>query len=228
MDNSFSNGISRLLGAILAALLFVGLGVSLSGCPVAADLENEGRFPFLVGVSGSGPTDCNQPLDGASVIGCDYSTAVRQHCARGGCHNQATHSGDLDLTLDPLLIARILEVPSKHKINCAGIGPCDSSAPQCADCMMCDQVDTTNLLLTKADIPNSWMMKKMDAFNLDTLTMAPAMGCGTAMPYPPGGMGYTAERRDCLKSFFTWVANNGQACALPVGGSGGGGGAGGT
>ena len=226
MGNSLPKGIRSALGAISAAVAFVGLGVSLSGCPVAAELENEGRFPAL-GQSGSGNTagsgavDCTQTPPDIGTIGCDYQTFLRTHCARGGCHNQGTHSGDLDLTLDPLLIARIVDKPAKHKITCVGIGQCDLTAPQCAGCMMCPPGPT--LLVSKADPPNSWMIHKMNAFNVDTPTTAPDIGCGTAMPYPPGGMGFTEERRTCLTNFFTWVANNGRACDVATGGSGGGG-----
>ena len=230
MDNSLSKGV-RALGAVLAVILFVGLGVSLSGCPIAAPLENEGRFDVLNAGSGntagSGSVDCNQNLPDTATIGCDYQGFMRTHCARGGCHNAATHSGDLDMTLDTLLIARIVDVPSKHKITCAGMGPCDLAAPQCGGCMMCPS-GPTDLLVSKADPANSWMMKKMEAFNVDTPTTAPDMMCGTAMPYPPGGTGFTNERRDCLKNFFTWVAMNGRPCSVAAGGSGGGGAGGGA
>jgi hypothetical protein len=211
----------------LVLVLFVGLGVSLSGCPVAADLENEGRFPAL-GTAGTGPVICNQALPDQAAVGCDYETAMRQHCARGGCHNQTTRSGNLDMTLDDLLIARIVDVPATHKISCGvGMGDCNLSAPQCENkCNLCPT--TRPMLVDKANPPSSWMIYKMEQFNLDTPSAAPEIGCGTAMPYPPGGMGFTAERRTCLTNFFTWVAANGRPCEVPMGGSGGGGAGGGA
>jgi hypothetical protein len=229
MGNSLPKGIRSALGAISVAVACVGLGVSLSGCPVAAPLENEERFEWpnqsgTGNTAGSGAVDCNQPLPdgpGTPEIGCDYQAFMRSHCARGGCHNVGTHSGDLDLTLDSLLIARIVDRPARHKITCVGIGQCDLTAPQCAGCMMCPPGPT--YLVSKAEPANSWMIHKMNAFNVDTPTTAPDIGCGTAMPYPPGGTGFTAERRTCLTNFFTWVANNGRACAVATGGSGGGG-----
>lgn len=232
MDNSLTKGIRSALGAISFAVAFVGLGVSLSGCPVAAPLENEGRFDQLNqsggtgNVGGSGSLPCDQELPdgpGTPDIACDYPAFMRAHCARSGCHNAATHSASLDLTLDPFLIARILEVPAKHEITCTGgLGRCDLMNPQCAECMMCPS-GPTDLILSKTDPANSWIMVKMDRFNVDTPTTAPPIGCGTAMPYPPGGTGFTNERRDCLKRFFTWVANNGRACSVAAGGMGGGG-----
>ena len=226
MDNSLTKGIRSALGAISFAVVFVGLGVSLSGCPVAAPLENEGRFDQLNqsgsgNTAGSGAVDCSQALPDMGTIGCDYQGFMRSHCARSGCHNQTTHSGDLDLTLDSYLIARIVDVPATHKITCTGIGVCDLTAPQCELCMTCPEGPT--LLVSKADPANSWMMRKMNAFNVDTPTAAPAIGCGTAMPYPPGGTGFTEVRRTCLTNFFTWVANNGRPCSVATGGSGGGG-----
>jgi hypothetical protein len=92
--------------------------------------------------------------------------------------------------------------------------------PQCPNCMSCADGD---LILSKMDPASSWIMQKMNAFNVDTPSTAPDMMCGTAMPYPPGGTGFTNERRDCLKKFFTYIANTGRACSVPMGGSGGGG-----
>jgi hypothetical protein len=219
MDNSFAKHIRRALAALSAAVVFVGLGVSLSGCPVAAELENPDRFPALQG----GPADCNQALPDPALpeIACDYEDAMKDHCARGGCHNAASKSAQLDLTLDTLLIARIVEEPAKHvSINCPGSVKCD---PAARTCDKCDRCPPGALLLSKANIPNSWMIQKMNAFNFDSPSTAVEMGCGTSMPYPPGNTGFTPDRKDCLTKFFTWIATNGRECDLPMGGSGGGG-----
>lgn len=229
MGNSFSKSIVRAVSAILVLVLFVGLGVSLSGCPVAAPLENEDRFDALdqSGTAGSGGVDCRQALPDQPTIGCDYQTAMRQHCARGGCHNVTTRSGNLDMTLDDLLIARIVDVPATHKISCGvGMGDCNLSAPQCEKCNMCPT--TRPMLVSKANPASSWMITKMAMFNFDTPSAAPEIGCGTAMPYPPGGTNFTAERRTCLTDFFNWIAANGRPCAVATGGSGGGGAGGGA
>jgi len=131
---------------------------------------------------------------------------------------------------DGLLIARLVDVPAKHgSITCSGTTDiCSHTAPTCDNCRMCSM--TGDLLINKTTFADSWMVKKIDAFNVDNVMEVVQMGCGTAMPYMPGNTGFTAERRNCLKSFFQWIATNGRKCevAAPAGGSGGGGGAGGS
>jgi hypothetical protein len=233
MGSSLSTTARRVLGATAAAITCLALAVGLSGCPVAAELENPTRFEAIAGstgTAGSGNTDCNQPLpDGPSVIGCDYrpmlAGGTAAHCAVGGCHNQDFKSAGLDLTPNDSLIARILNVPAKHgSINCSGtIDQCVYTAPNCPACEDCPMGD---MLLSTTDFANSWIIKKMDAFDVaNPGTGYVDMRCGTAMPFTPGNDGFTAERRDCLKSFFQWIATNGRPCTIapPAGGSGGGG-----
>jgi hypothetical protein len=217
-DGAF-RGIFRAFSATVAVLGSVGAGVSLSGCPIAAPLENDERFTALK----PGPIDCAQPIpDLTQIINCDYTRALTDHCARGGCHNTSFHAAELDLTLNPLLIARILEEPSKHVITCpGGMVRCNLSAPQCARCASCPS-GPTDVLLSKSNPAGSFIMVKMDQFDVETNT-APDIGCGIAMPAPSGGPAFTAERRTCLTNFFTWIAQNGTPCELPAGGSGGGG-----
>lgn len=218
MGDGVFRGIFRACSAIAAAFVFAGLGVSLSGCPVAAKLENDDRFPALH----PGPQDCNQPLPEDPVIGCDYKVALN-HCVRGGCHN-SFRASELDLTPDPLLIARILEVPSKHVISC-GTERCDLTNAQCDNCRKCRPND---FLLTKTNVTDSWIIQKMAEFDVDVPSTVPDMGCGKAMPIAPGnvlpgGIPFDEERRTCLTNFFTWIANNGQKCEVSAAGSGGGG-----
>jgi hypothetical protein len=229
MGSSFSPTVRRALGAAAAAITCLALAVGLSGCPVAAELENPTRFDALPkpgGNAGSGSVDCRQALPdmGDPAIACDYQTAMRNHCARGGCHNSFANAG-LNITLDDLLIARILDVPAKHgSITCSGsTETCNPTAPNCPNCMMCPPAGT--MLVNSATPASSWMIQKMDAFNVADINEVVQMGCGTAMPYTPGNTGFTAERRDCLTKFFTWIATNGRKCTVmpPAGGSGGGG-----
>jgi hypothetical protein len=148
-------------------------------------------------------TGCEQPLPDQSLLGCDAETAMRQHCARGGCHNAPTDSGNLDLTLDSLLIARVLDVPAKFETTSRGFGPCiQSTCPGSA------------MLVDSAAPESSWMLKKMAAFDFEAPSSAPDMGCGTAMPYPPGGTGFTSERHECLRSFFLAIAEFGVPCTV--------------
>lgn len=223
IGDGVSSGFRSTVCGVGAALGVVGLGVSLSGCPVAAELENPERFDAL---GQSGPVPCDQSLPDVGTFGCDYVTYIGKHCASGGCHNQSFSAAGLDLTADSLLIARILEVPANHEITCpAGAGLCNLSMPQCEDCTMCPP--TGDKLLTKTDFENgSWLIRKMAEFNVDTPNTRIPMGCGYAMPLAPGNISYTAERRDCLKNLFRWIADNGRPCSIPRGGSGGGGGGG--
>jgi hypothetical protein len=230
MGRSLPNRIRRASSAILAVVAFVGIGVSLSGCPVAAELENPDRFPVLKGAAGSGAVDCKQdlPPDGPTTPGimCDYADAMKDHCARAGCHNNASRSAELDLTVDTLLIARILDEPSKHIISCTtaeGGGQCNPSNALCAaKCVECPS-GPTDVLLSKASPGTGWIIDKMEEFDFAMPSSFPTIGCGTAMPYPPGNTGFTEARKQCLKDFFTWIANNGRPCSIPMGGSGSGG-----
>jgi len=235
IGNGVSSGSRSIVFGVGAALGVVGLGMSLSGCPVAAELENPDRFTVMT----PGPVRCDQPLpDGPTVIGCNYDRLVRDHCARGGCHNPPgpnyTPAAQLNLTPDPLLIARILEVPSKHIVTCSGgLGRCNLTDPQCDDCRVCPTGDR-DLLLTKTNVTDSWVIQKMAAFDVDMPSTVPDMRCGKAMPIAPGnllpgGIPFDEERRTCLRNFFTWIANNGRPCDVSAAGSGAGGaGAGGA
>jgi len=215
MGTGASKGVRRTFDVLGGAILVLGLGVSLSGCPRAAPLENKGRFEELA----PGPVDCNQTLpDGPTAVGCDYDSLIRKRCAAGGCHNRGTRSAGLDLTPDLLLIARILEEPAQHRIQCPGPVLCDLEMPQCADCSVCPD---GAILLTKADFENSWIIEKMMAFNVDMPSTVQDMMCGDAMPLPPQNTGFTEEMRTCLTDFFRYIADTGRKCTIASGGSGG-------
>jgi hypothetical protein len=59
------------------------------------------------------------------------------------------------------------------------------------------------------------MLGKMLPFDFTTPGTALDVGCGTAMPYPPGNTGFTEERAACLIDFVLAVARTGTPCALP-------------
>lgn len=71
------------------------------------------------------------------------------------------------------------------------------------------------MLLDSTAPEESWMLTKMAAFVFETPSSAPDMGCGTAMPYPPGGTGFSSERHECLRTFFLAVAEHGIPCFHP-------------
>lgn len=223
-------GSGRAFGVAMATIAWFGFVAGLAGCPVAADLEDPTRFPWLKGAAGgtagSGNVSCAQSLDSVDV-GCDWRnilTGATGHCAVNGCHDSRFAVGELNLTPDDNLIARILEVPSKHEsISCGGV-PCVPSAMTCEDCDTCPS-GPSDVLLSKTNVSGSWIMQKMAAFDVSTPTTTVNMRCGDAMPVPPRNSNFNEPKRQCLVDFFTWIAERGKKCDLgtPMGGAGGGG-----
>jgi hypothetical protein len=193
------------IGALVCGCLLIACGGNshrLGGDPDAGDSGGG-----TAGTTSSpGGQSCEQTID-TSSLGCDATVMLRTHCARGGCHNSATRSAQLDLTPDSLLIARVLDVPAPFSgISKLAFGPClPAKCPPRGSVMLIDSTSPES----------SWMLRKMEAFDFDTPNGVPDMGCGTAMPYPPGGMGYTLERAACLTSFFLAIAQIGVPCTLP-------------
>jgi hypothetical protein len=89
--------------------------------------------------------------------------------------------------------------------------------------MMCP---TSDLLIDKANVGQSWIIKKMEPY-MPGMSASPDMGCGVAMPPPQLGAprGFSQEQKDCLIEFFQAVAATGRPCMIT--GSAGAGGAGG-
>jgi len=210
-------------------LVVLGASGLVTGCPVAAELEDPERFPVLTaaagaaGSAGSGSGTCEQMLPPVAS-GCDYATPLRMFCARGGCHNASIAAADLNLTNDPLLVARLVNVPAMHgAISCGAGVTCDPRLPTCADCMTCP---TSDMLIDKANVGQSWIIKKMEPY-MPGMSASPDMGCGVAMPPPQLGapMGFSQPQKDCLIELFQTIAATGRPCMIT--GSGGTGGAGG-
>src|SRR5688572_16560329 len=122
-----------IFASVAPVLACVVLPFSLVGCLDAAELEAPERFDALK--EPAPPTNCDQPLPSVASD-CDWQTPLRSYCAKSGCHNDGA-SAALNLTVHPLLIARILDVPATHTgINC-GLDQCLSSAPVCDSCRTC-------------------------------------------------------------------------------------------
>ena len=212
-------------------LVVLGASGLATGCPVAAELENPERFPVLTaeagaaGAAGSGSGTCEQTLPPVAS-GCDYATPLRMFCARGGCHNASIAAADLNLTNDPLLVARLVNVPATHgAITCGAGVTCDPVLPTCADCMTCP---TSDLLIDKANVGQSWIIKKMEPY-MPGMSASPDVGCGVAMPPPQLGapMGFSQDQKNCLIELFQAIAATGRPCVITgSAGAGGGGGAG--
>jgi hypothetical protein len=144
---------------------------------------------------------CSQPLEALGVE-CDYESALRLGCARGGCHNAAFHSAGLDLTGDDMLIARILDVPARFRDIGVGNFECLPAG--------CPPLGSTMLVDARSP-EQSWMLRKMEPF-VPGSTMVTEIGCGTDMPWDTGIMGYTEQAKACLIDFFLAIATNGRAC----------------
>jgi hypothetical protein len=214
--------------------------IGLSGCPVATDLENIERFEALAGGTtgsggtgtgggmsgsgGSGTDNCARPLPPDSL--CDFRKAFT-FCAKSGCHNKTQGAGNLELTLDDLLIARVLNKPVNHKIVC-GTDPCDPAAATCDKCDRCAGTSPVLLSTTStAAAPQGFLFEKMAQFVPGTTTITMNIGCGDAMPTynTTGTANYTQENKDCLYTFFNEIAKTPGTwpCAIPGGGGGAGG-----
>jgi hypothetical protein len=150
------------------------------------------------------------------------------YCFKGGCHNASIHAGDLDMTPDDLLIARLLDVPAKFSIDCPGNVTCDRTAMTCAECAMCG---TAPKVVVSTDAPGTGhIFDKIAPFIPGTTLSTMDIGCGKAMPtYNTTGTNtYTQVHKDCLVMFFTALARTPGTwpCTMPTaGGSGGTGGA---
>jgi hypothetical protein len=165
-------------------------------------------------------------------VGCNWRAAMGApgqsgYCYKGGCHNATTRAGELDLTADDFLIARLLNVPAANDLTCPGNVVCDPAAMTCAVCAMCTAPKKRLIDTTAPD--TGWLFDKIEPFVPGTTTGTMSMGCGDAMPtYNTTGTGnYTQAHKDCLKMFFNRIRQTAGSwpCAIapPMGGSGGGG-----
>jgi hypothetical protein len=170
------------------------------------------------GSGGSLPDDCRRPLP--TNVSCNWQAALgtrgqQGYCYRGGCHNAATTAGGLDLTTinedmseDQFFIARLLNVPARHRISCNG-QPCVADGPvgsTCDKCAMC----TPDKVLVSTEAPGTgWVFDTLAPFIPGTTTETLNIGCGDAMPtYNTAGTdGYTQAHKDCLIEFFTAIAS---------------------
>jgi hypothetical protein len=253
MVSSFSKAGRRVLATTAAALALLAMAVGLSGCPVAAELENEDRFPALASggatsTGGAAPTggsagsaggaNCEAPLP---TVDCDWRAAIGTRsvpgfCAKSGCHNQAQVAGDLNLqtaldlqgTPDLLFASRLLNVPAARDILC-GTAMCDPAAATCDKCMACSPVRP--VLISTQNPGQGWIFDKIAPYMPGTTVATLPIGCGDAMPTynTSGTSAYTADHKACLIKFFTALAMTPGTwpCGQSAGGSGGGGAGGG-
>jgi uncharacterized membrane protein YgcG len=230
MSPRLSSAARRALAAAAATFTLLAMAIGLSGCPVAAPLEDDNRFPALstggssnggssTGGSAGGGDDCRRPLP--TNVSCDWKAALGArggpagYCAKSGCHNATNAVGGLDLTTvlpdlteDQFFIARLLNVPAKYEIDCPGNMECVTDAvggSTCPDCAMC----VPGKVLVSTTAPGTgWIFDKINAFIPGTTTATLDIGCGDAMPTynTPGTANYSQDHKNCLIEFFTEVA----------------------
>ena len=171
-----------------------------------AELENTERFERLR--PPDVPTSCDQALPDALPSRCDYQAALRTYCASSGCHGGNKAAG-LDLRVDPLLIARILDVPASHgSITCPGNVPCVAAERTCDKCNACPE---NALLVNRQNPTESWISKKMELFIPGETTANVNIGCGDTMPsFLTNALiaSFSNDDKRCLTEFFTHVATS--------------------
>ena len=187
----------------------VAVGLALTGCPGAGELENPERFELFK--EPQPPTSCDQELPAALPSGCDFKATLETYCARSGCHGGVTGPGaGLSLRFDDLLIARLLEQPATHSgVTCSVGMPCVASEATCGSCAVCPQ---NALLVDRQNPTESWILKKMDPFIPGTTTVNLDIGCGDAMPsfYTNASViaAFAEKDKACLTEFFNYIATS--------------------
>lgn len=154
---------------------------------------------FSSGCAGEDPADPtpgvvvdNRPLP---TLDCDYQTTLTKSCAIASCHRAKDTQGSLDLTVDPGLRGRIINVTAPHSTI-----DCDPDLVKYLECVpppaACPKGDK---YIDKAVPANSWLIKKLE----------PQAGCGDMMPMQPGDgptTGWGPDAKACLIKFFNALA----------------------
>jgi hypothetical protein len=150
------------------------------------------------GGSGTGGTGSSGSIEGA---GCDVQVALRQSCARSGCHSALDRYGDLDLSDVSMVRSQMVDRQAPHSdIDCAEPGMPFRACSQDELSQFCPGSTSAVKLIDSANPDASWVFRKLDG----TQGM-----CGDAMPLPPGNSalnGWNDERRACLERFFRLLA----------------------
>jgi hypothetical protein len=158
------------------------------------------------------PDSCARSLPDPMTFACDWRGALggpgqspAGYCSKSGCHNATTQAGNLNLTPDDFLVARLLNVPASFKISCGAGVPCDPVSATCDKCASCPP---GAVLLSAANPGEGRMFDTMHPFVPGTTTTTVNIGCGDVMPNfnTTGTASYTQAHKDCLIYFFTELA----------------------
>jgi hypothetical protein len=165
-----------------------GTGGTTGGTPGSGGMGTGG-----MGVAGMGAPITTGPLPD---VGCDYTTTITKSCAIAGCHKAVEKAGGLNMTVEPALRDRLVDVASKHsQIDCDPGTAYMECVPPPAAC------PTGAKLIDRAVPANSWVLKKLDG----------GASCGDAMPLAPGddaATGWGPASKTCLQTFFNALAAN--------------------
>jgi hypothetical protein len=179
-----------------------GAGLSSGGMSAAAGTGGSGGAGSAAvgGSSGadSGGTGGGSSGFGGATFGCDVQEALTKSCGRTGCHSTAVHYAGLDLTDMNYIAEQMVGVPATHgDKDCA---PPGEAFRECAGDELLAICPVGVLRIDPNEFERSWVYSKL---------MGLQGTCGSQMPAAPGSStsnGWSTERRDCLLSFFRWLA----------------------
>jgi hypothetical protein len=197
------------------------VAVSLGGCPGGAELENpDQNMQYFSGAPGVGGTtggagQGGSPTGGAGTAGgagtgsanwtwnCATPLegpmgALKQNCARGGCHDQTSRYAGLNLTDPSTIRGQMVDQIATHgDMSCGTPGMTHVCTPDEIVALGCP-LDVK--LIDSANFSNSWVVAKINQTHGN---------CGLYMPFTPGNSatnGWNDERMNCYMDFFRSLA----------------------
>jgi hypothetical protein len=216
--NSPRRTLHRLVTLLPPAIFGLAAAVTLSGCPVGAELEDPEGFPIGVGgtgpgTGGTGPATGGTGTGGSGTAGTaggtgfsfacnngvDHVVMLNQNCARSACHNNRSVVAGLDLTPDAGLVTRLKDVPAGYgEIDCSNGGAFMECVPT-----TCPPAGSAKLV-DSANPAQSWVLRKSTGAHNE---------CGLPMPVapgdnPPGGGPFDDARKACLDQLVRAIAAN--------------------
>jgi hypothetical protein len=175
-----------------------GTGTAGTGNPTGSGGTGTGGTGTAgTGTAGTGTAGTGTAGTGTGGIdpGCDWQTALTKSCALSVCHGTRAPFGDLNLTPDDGLVARIKDVTATNgDLDCDPSDEyleCTTLPPECSAYGSAKLVDSAN--------PDA-------SFIITKLT---ASGCGNQMPMPPGdstSAGWTPDRLTCIQDLVRAIA----------------------
>jgi hypothetical protein len=211
---------SRLLLRATYVALVLATAAALSGCPGGAELENPERFrqydggppgvggasgasggggvPGTGGMAGAGGAAAGTGPGYVWRCGTDVTMALKQNCARGGCHTGASvlTSAGLDLTTVEKVREMVNKPASYGDIGC-NVPP--ETFRECAPTELPAGCVPGKLLIDPVNFDDSWVLRKLTAMTKAELS------CGDLMPLAPGNSvssGWSDERKQCYIELF--------------------------